>query len=63
MANERNRSDDQVSGPGSERQSDYSGEQVRGEVDEDVRGVADEGDEEFEDTEDVEEDEDSDGSF
>ena len=65
MANDRDRSDDQSSGPSGERTGDYSREdQVRTGVGDDVRGVADEGEEEFEDTDDLEEDEeDSDGSF
>lgn len=65
MANDRNRSDDQYSGPSGGRQSDsFSEEPVRGGVGDEVRGVADEGEEEFEDTEDLEEDEeDSDSSF
>jgi hypothetical protein len=65
MANDRNRSDEQYSGPSGERQRDQSNEeQVRGGIGDEVRGVADEGEEEFEDMDDLEEDEsDSDGSF
>ena len=63
MANDRNRTDEQYSGPSGGRQSESGEERVRNGIGEDVRGVADEGDEEFEDTEDLEEDEDSDGSF
>ena len=62
MANDRNRTDEQFSGPSGGSQSD-SGEDVRNGMGEDVRGVADEGDdEEFEDMDDLEEDDDSDGS-
>jgi hypothetical protein len=63
MANERSRTDDQFSGPTSDRQSNSGEERVRNSYgEEEVRGVAAEGEEEFEDMEDVEEDED-DGSF
>jgi len=64
MANDRNRTDEQSSGPSSERQNESSEERMRSGIGDDVRGVADEGDEEFEDMDDLEdEDEDSDGSF
>ena len=63
MANDRNRTDEQHSGPSGGRQSESGEERVRNGVGEDVRGVADEGDEEFEDMDDLEEDEDNDGSF
>ena len=63
MANDRNRTDEQYSGPSGGRQSESGEERVRNGVGEDVRGVADEGDEEFEDMDDLEEDEDNDGSF
>ena len=63
MANDRNRTDEQNSGPSGGRQSESGEERVRNGIGEDVRGVADEGDEEFEDMDDLEEDEDSDGSF
>ena len=63
MANDRNRTDEQYSGPSGGRQSESGEERVRNGIGEDVRGVADEGDEEFEDMDDLEEDEDNDGSF
>ena len=63
MANDRNRTDEQYSGPSGGRESESGEERVRNGVGEDVRGVADEGDEEFEDMDDLEEDEDSDASF
>ena len=65
MANDRNRTDEQSTGPGGARQSDSSEERVRNtSLGDDVRGVAEEGEEEFEDMDDdLEEDEDSDGSF
>jgi hypothetical protein len=64
MANDRNRTDEQFTGPGAGRQSDSSEERVRNtSLGDDVRGVAEEGEEEFEDMDDLEEDEDSDGSF
>jgi hypothetical protein len=64
MANDRNRTDEQYAGPQDERPSDSSEESARNSgVGEDVRGIADEGDEEFEDMDDLEEDEDSDTSF
>ena len=64
MANERSRTDDQFSGPSSERQGDNSREDRARNTyaDDEVRGVADEGEEEFEGVEDMEEDED-DASF
>ena len=56
MANERNRSDDQHSGPTSDRESDRpSGEEGRAGIGDEVRGVADEEEDEFEDMEDLEE--------
>ena len=64
MANDRNRMDEQYAGPGEELPSDSNEERVRGiDVGEDVRGVAEESDEEFEDMDDLEDDEDSDSSF
>ena len=64
MANDRNRMDEQYAGPRDEPQRDWSEESVRNSgIGEDVRGVADEGDEEFEDMDDLEEDEDTDSSF
>jgi hypothetical protein len=56
MANDRNRSDYQLSGPTSDREKDRpSGEEIRGDIGDEVRGVADEEEDEFEDMEDVEE--------
>ena len=64
MANDRNRMDEQYAGPREEGERDSSEEQVRNTgIGEDVRSVADDGDEEFEDMDDLEEDEDSDSSF
>jgi hypothetical protein len=64
MANDRNRTDEQYTGPQDERPSDLSEERVRNSgIGEDVRSIADDGDEEFEDMDDLEEDEDSDSSF
>jgi hypothetical protein len=63
MANDRNSRDEQVTGPEGDRRRDVNEESLRGGTSDDVRGIADEEDEEFEDTDDLEEDEDSDGSF
>ena len=63
MANDRNRTDEQYTGPTSERESEPREERIRNGIPEDVRGVADDEDEDFEDLEDIEEDDDSDGSF
>jgi hypothetical protein len=64
MANDRNRTDEQVSGPASERESESREERIRDGIGEEVRGVSDEEDEDFEDLEDTEEeDDDNDGSF
>jgi hypothetical protein len=63
MANDRNRTDEQFSGPASERESESGEERIRNGIGEEVRGVADDEDEDFEDLEDTEEDDDSDGSF
>jgi hypothetical protein len=65
MDNDRNRPDEQYSGPSGGRQEDRpEDDQVRSGVGEEIRSTTDEGDEEFEDMEDVEEsDEDSDASF
>ena len=63
MANDPNRTDEQYSGPASEREGESKEERIRNGIGEDVRSVADEEDEDFEDLEDSEEDDDSDGSF
>ena len=64
MANDRNRTDEQYTGPASERESEPREERIRNGIGEDVRGVADdEEDEDFEDLEDMEDDDDGDGSF
>ena len=64
MANDRNRSDEQYSGPTEGRQGDSKDEPVRGGVGDEVRGTSEEGDEELEDLDDLEEsEEESDGSF
>jgi hypothetical protein len=64
MANDRIRPDEQYTGPGEGRSSDASDDRVRNPgLAEDIRGVADEGEEDFEDMDDLEEDEDSDSSY
>jgi len=64
MANDRIRPDEQYSGPGEGRPSDATDDRVRTPGSgEDIRGVAEEGEEEFEDMDDLEEDEDSDSSY
>ena len=63
MANDPKRSQDQYSGSDRDRGNDMNEERFRGGPGDDVRGIADEGEEEFEDTDDLIEDEDSDGSF
>ena len=62
MANDRNRTDDldDISRPNPGSQTGMSDEGVRGGAGDDIRGVADEGDEEFEDTDDLEDEDDSD---
>ena len=62
MSNDRNRTDEQYTGPASERESEPR-ERIRNGIGEDVRGVADDEDGDFEDLEDIEDDDDSDGSF
>ena len=63
MANDRNRTDEQL-GPTDDRANDTSEDRVRDiGIGEDVRGVAEEGEEEFEDMDDLEEDEDTDSSL
>ena len=61
MANDRNRTDEYRS-PDQDRIKDMGDERVRGGASDDLRGVADEGDEDLEDMDDLEE-EDDDGSF
>jgi hypothetical protein len=64
MANDRIRPDEQHGSPGEGRPSDASDDRVRNPgIGEDIRGVAEEGEEEFEDMDDLEEDEDSDSSY
>ena len=63
MANERDRTDEQFSGPASEGEREPLNERVRNGNGEDIRGVADEEDETFEDIEDLEGEDDTDGSF
>ena len=62
MANDRTSMDEQNAAPERDR-TNADAENVRGNARDDIRGVAEEEDEEFEDTDDLEEDEDSDGSF
>jgi hypothetical protein len=63
MARDRNRADDQMTGPERNRRSEMEdADQVRGGAGEDMRGVAGEEEEEFEETEDLEEEEDE-GSY
>ena len=64
MANDRIRPDEEYTGPGEGRPSDASDDRARTPgLGEDIRGVAEEGDEDFEDMDDLEEDEDSDSSY
>jgi hypothetical protein len=63
MANDRKRSDEQYTGSDRDRGTDMNEERLRGGPLDDVRGIADEGEEEFEDTDDLNEEEDSEGSF
>ena len=63
MGNDRNRTDEQFTGPASERESEPREERIRNGIGEDIRGVADEEDEAFEDLENIDDDDDSDGSF
>ena len=61
MANDRIRPDEQYTGPGEGRPSDASDDRARNPgLGEDIRGVAEEGEDDFED---LEEDEDSDSSY
>ena len=63
MANDRIRPDEPYTGPGEGRPSDASDDRARNPgLGEDIRGVAEEGDEDFEDMDDLEDDEDSDSS-
>ena len=62
-ANDRNRMDEQYSGPAGESRGESGDDRVRNGIGEEVRGVTDEGDEEFEDSEELEEDEDGEESF
>ena len=64
MANDRIRPDGEYTGPGEGRPSDASDDRARNPGrGEDIRGVAEEGDEDFEDMDDLEDDEDSDSSY
>ena len=64
MANDRIRPDDEYTGPGEGRPSDASDDRAPNPGSgEDIRGVAEEGEEDFEDMDDLEEDEDSDSSY
>ena len=64
MANDRIRPDGEYTGPGEGRPSDASDDRARNPgLGEDIRGVAEEGEEDFEDMDDLEEDEDSDSSY
>ena len=62
MANDRTSMDEQNAAPERDR-SNIDEQNVPGTARDEIRGVAEEEDEEFEDTDDLEEDEDSDGSF
>jgi hypothetical protein len=65
MANDRMRPDEQYPGPDEGRPGDAADERVRNPgIGDEIRGIANEGDEDFEDMEDLEEDdEDSDSSY
>ena len=63
MANDRNRTNEQMAGPDRDRRSGLDEENMRGGTADDVRGIADEEDDEFEDADDLDEDEDSDESL
>jgi hypothetical protein len=64
MTNDRTRPDEQYPGPGEGRPSDASDERVRNPgIGEEVRGITEEGNEDFEDMDDLEDDDDSDGSY
>jgi len=64
MANDRMRPEEQYRGPEEGRPSDMRDEPARNPGGgEDIRGIADEGDQEFEDMDDLEDDEDKDSSF
>lgn len=63
MANERNRNDNQTSGPDEDPRTDMNEERVRG-GGEDARSLADDADdEEFDAADDLDDDEEGDGSF
>jgi hypothetical protein len=62
MANDRNRMDDLDALPPRERDDEMNEERGRGAGD-DLRGVADEGDEEFEDADEADEEEDIDDAM
>ena len=62
MANDRNRTDG-VEDATAPRQPDMNDEPIRGGAGDDVRGIADEDDDEFEDSDDLEDEDDSDGSI
>jgi hypothetical protein len=62
MANDRNRPNDLQSAPDRDRRTDMNEEPVPTRAGDDVRGVADEGDEEFEDSDDLDEEEEEDDS-
>jgi hypothetical protein len=62
MANDRNRTDG-VEDATAPPQPDMNDEPIRGGAGDDVRGIADEDDDEFEDSDDLEDEDDSDGSM
>jgi hypothetical protein len=62
MANDRNRTEG-VEDATEPRQPDMTDEPIRGGAGDDVRGIADEGDDEFEDSDDLDDEDDSDGSI
>ena len=63
MAENRYRMADQYTGPDEGRRSDMNDDRLGGGAAEDVRGIADEDDEEFEEDEDLEDEEENDESF
>jgi hypothetical protein len=61
MANDRNRTDDvDYTGPNRDSERDMSEDRGRSDAGDEIRGIADEGDEEFEDSDDLENEDDSD---
>ena len=63
MANDSNRADELYTGPDDDSRTDMNEDRMRGGVGDEVRGIADEDDEEFDEDEEMDEEEEDEGAI